>query len=205
MSTNFVPLRCATLTLDTTGVAAIAAPASASQTAKTLPCRVQPDIAAILRGTDVRSAGFQPAVSPNSIRQSVGSSRGQRIGNPRYSRLKICATGAVSSIGIDGDRVEPVPTSPGPGLKHGAAARPSRNQRSADILVGADIPARLTPTKMSALRTSGSQYEGPQERIGSAQSGFPPHKRVFPRTGRLMGRTARLGPLTGSRCWLRRA
>jgi len=45
-----------------------------------------------------RSAGFQPAVSPTSSRQtvgetgSVGSSQHLRIGNPRYSRLEVCAT-----------------------------------------------------------------------------------------------------------------
>ncbi|MBI4663284.1 MAG: efflux transporter outer membrane subunit [Verrucomicrobia bacterium] len=46
-----------------------------------------------------RSLGFQPAVSPTSSRQtagetrSVGRSRRLRIGNPRYSRLEVCATG----------------------------------------------------------------------------------------------------------------
>ncbi len=42
-----------------------------------------------------RSAGFQPAVSPTSSRQPVrtrcGSAGGQRVGNPRYSRLEVCA------------------------------------------------------------------------------------------------------------------
>src|SRR5882724_2782984 len=44
------------------------------------------------------SAGFQPAVSPTSSRQSVigfhatSSAQGLRIGNPRYSRLETCAT-----------------------------------------------------------------------------------------------------------------
>jgi len=44
------------------------------------------------------SAGFQPAVSPTSSRQTVddtrrsGISRGWRIGNPRHSRLEVCAT-----------------------------------------------------------------------------------------------------------------
>src|SRR6266545_4006277 len=45
-----------------------------------------------------RSADFQSAVSPNSIRQAArplgdaGGFQGWRIGNPRYSRLEICAT-----------------------------------------------------------------------------------------------------------------
>ncbi len=45
-----------------------------------------------------RSAGFQPAVSPTSSRQSpevgrgVGGSQRLRIGNPRYGRLQVCAT-----------------------------------------------------------------------------------------------------------------
>jgi len=43
-----------------------------------------------------RSAGFQPAVSPTSSRQPIrtrrGSAGGQRVGNPRYSRLEVCAT-----------------------------------------------------------------------------------------------------------------
>jgi hypothetical protein len=44
------------------------------------------------------SAGFQPAVSPTCSRQTLGesrdvqSSRRVRIGNPRYSRLEVCAT-----------------------------------------------------------------------------------------------------------------
>jgi hypothetical protein len=42
--------------------------------------------------SEARSAGFQPAVSPNSIRQTVRSGRGPQIGNLRYSRLKTCAT-----------------------------------------------------------------------------------------------------------------
>ncbi len=44
----------------------------------------------------LRSAGFQPAVSPTSSRQPVrtrcGLAGGQRVGNPRYSRLEVCAT-----------------------------------------------------------------------------------------------------------------
>jgi hypothetical protein len=50
------------------------------------------------RVPNVRSAGFQPAVSPTSSRQGVknamrsGPPDGWRIGNPRYSRLEVCAT-----------------------------------------------------------------------------------------------------------------
>ncbi len=46
----------------------------------------------------LRSAGFQPAVSPTSSRQTVGKTevvwngRALRVGNPRYSRLEVCAT-----------------------------------------------------------------------------------------------------------------
>jgi hypothetical protein len=45
-----------------------------------------------------RSAGFQPAVSPVSNRQAVRNPKpvrlthGSRIGNPRHSRLEVCAT-----------------------------------------------------------------------------------------------------------------
>jgi DMSO reductase family type II enzyme chaperone len=45
-----------------------------------------------------RSTGFQPAVSPTSSRQGVNevksleNSEHLRIGNPRYSRLEVCAT-----------------------------------------------------------------------------------------------------------------
>ncbi|PWU16996.1 MAG: hypothetical protein C5B50_12210 [Verrucomicrobia bacterium] len=45
-------------------------------------------------------AGFQPAVSPTSSRQAClrfkngNAFDGQRVGNPRYSRLEACATGA---------------------------------------------------------------------------------------------------------------
>jgi cbb3-type cytochrome oxidase maturation protein len=47
---------------------------------------------------DDRSAGFQPAVSPISNRQTAPSSEppdspdAQRVGNPRHSRLEICST-----------------------------------------------------------------------------------------------------------------
>jgi tetratricopeptide (TPR) repeat protein len=50
----------------------------------------------------LRSAAFQSAVSPNSVRQgagrgrAAGSVRGRRIGNPRYSRLETCATDAIA-------------------------------------------------------------------------------------------------------------
>jgi hypothetical protein len=50
------------------------------------------------------SAGFQPAVSPTSSRQTVRetsrieSSLGVRIGNPRYSRLEVCATIALLAV-----------------------------------------------------------------------------------------------------------
>ncbi len=59
-----------------------------------------------------RSAGFQPAVSPTSSRQTAGKTqvvwngRALRVGNPRYSRLKVCATeyaapdGAADFIGF---------------------------------------------------------------------------------------------------------
>ena len=46
----------------------------------------------------VGSAGFQPAVSPASSRQgcsqfaALGCPSTARIGNPRYSRLEVCAT-----------------------------------------------------------------------------------------------------------------
>jgi hypothetical protein len=46
----------------------------------------------------VRSAGFQPAVSPTSSRQGEATtdasrcSHRWRIGNPRYGRLEVCAT-----------------------------------------------------------------------------------------------------------------
>ncbi len=40
----------------------------------------------------LRSAGFQPAVSPTSSRQAVAAWPHLRIGNPRYSRLEACAT-----------------------------------------------------------------------------------------------------------------
>jgi len=39
------------------------------------------------------SADFQPAVSPTSSRQTVRTTQRQRVGNPRYGRLEICATG----------------------------------------------------------------------------------------------------------------
>jgi hypothetical protein len=51
------------------------------------------------RRTVGRSSGFQPAVSPTSSRRRVGGIGGagvrrrRRIGNLRYSRLEICATG----------------------------------------------------------------------------------------------------------------
>ncbi len=45
-----------------------------------------------------RSAGFQPAVSPTSSRQGVEIPRGQRIGNPRYGRLEVCATVRLSDL-----------------------------------------------------------------------------------------------------------
>ena len=38
------------------------------------------------------SAGFQPAVAPNFIRQTVRGRRDPQIENLRYSRLKTCAT-----------------------------------------------------------------------------------------------------------------
>ena len=40
-----------------------------------------------------RSAGFQPAVAPNFIRQTVRGRSDPQIENLRYSRLKTCATG----------------------------------------------------------------------------------------------------------------
>jgi hypothetical protein len=43
-------------------------------------------------GDGGRSAGFQPAVSPNSIRQALPMKQRLRIGNSRYSRLEVCAT-----------------------------------------------------------------------------------------------------------------
>jgi hypothetical protein len=52
-----------------------------------------------------RSADFQPAVSPTSGRQAVGAtydpevSERLRIGDPRYSRLKVCAT-RVAALGL---------------------------------------------------------------------------------------------------------
>jgi DMSO reductase family type II enzyme chaperone len=52
----------------------------------------------------VRSAGFQPAVSPTSSRQAAEASDaeensdGTRIGNPRYSRLEVCATFAPAAF-----------------------------------------------------------------------------------------------------------
>ena len=42
--------------------------------------------------SNARSAGFQPAVAPNFIRQTVRSRRDPQIENLRYSRLKTCAT-----------------------------------------------------------------------------------------------------------------
>jgi outer membrane protein TolC len=53
------------------------------------------------------SAGFQPAVSPASSRQDVGtdgaseSSQRGRIGNPRYSRLEVCATNSLPAAVTD--------------------------------------------------------------------------------------------------------
>jgi hypothetical protein len=54
----------------------------------------------------LRSAGFQPAVSPTFSRQGVEkvgaadqSSRRLRIGNPRYGRLEVCATTGWRGIG----------------------------------------------------------------------------------------------------------
>src|SRR5439155_15916132 len=50
------------------------------------------------RRRTIRSAGFQPAVSPISNRQNLerigalGYLQRLRIGNPRYSRLEVCAT-----------------------------------------------------------------------------------------------------------------
>src|SRR5437773_5026452 len=50
------------------------------------------------KGQTIRSAGFQPAVSPISNRQALAKiaapecSQRWRIGNPRYSRLEVCAT-----------------------------------------------------------------------------------------------------------------
>jgi uncharacterized membrane protein YhaH (DUF805 family) len=38
------------------------------------------------------SAGWQPAVSPTGSRLAEGTSQPQRITNPRYSRLPVCAT-----------------------------------------------------------------------------------------------------------------
>ena len=49
--------------------------------------------ASIIRApVDSRSAGFQPAVSPASSRNLSGHDHARRIGNPRYSRLEVCAT-----------------------------------------------------------------------------------------------------------------
>jgi hypothetical protein len=51
-----------------------------------------------MKGLIYRSADFQSAVSPASSRQNVriarapGDPRRLRIGNPRYSRLEVCAT-----------------------------------------------------------------------------------------------------------------
>src|SRR5438876_7624761 len=49
-----------------------------------------------------RSAGFQPAVSPISNRQSVrtrdGMAQVQRVRNPRYSRLETCAMRPATSL-----------------------------------------------------------------------------------------------------------
>ncbi len=60
-----------------------------------------PDVAENFRRlAEACSAGFQPAVSPTSSRQRVGqtcdagSSTDLRIGNPRCSRLEVCATEA---------------------------------------------------------------------------------------------------------------
>jgi len=39
----------------------------------------------------VRSAGWQPAVSPTGSRLGCGKSGQLRIANPRYSRLTVCA------------------------------------------------------------------------------------------------------------------
>jgi hypothetical protein len=64
--------------------------------------RKQNLVAAALREC---SAGFQPAVSPTFSRQSVGETcvvenpLGVRIGNPRYGRLKVCATAAIRVLG----------------------------------------------------------------------------------------------------------
>ncbi len=50
----------------------------------------------------LRSAGCQPAVSPASSRQAAGKTeavwngRALRVGNPRYNRLEVCATGRVT-------------------------------------------------------------------------------------------------------------
>jgi len=46
------------------------------------------------------SAGFQPAVSPTSSRQAIRTSQRLRIGNPRYSRLEVCATGMALVSGL---------------------------------------------------------------------------------------------------------
>ena len=59
----------------------------------------------------LRSAGFQPAVSPTSSRQTVGKTevvwngRALRVGNPRYSRLEVCATAACTRFGAGGAEI----------------------------------------------------------------------------------------------------
>jgi len=62
--------------------------------------RAHPDTAPTCRASATRSAGFQPAVSPTSSRQTVGITQRQRVGNPRYGRLEVCATGAVSRCAL---------------------------------------------------------------------------------------------------------
>ena len=77
-----------------------------------------------------RSAGFQSAVSPTSSQQAVavpganGRPQRWRVGNPRYSRLAVCATGfrcvlfvtvallAGCAVGPDYQRPTPVATMP---------------------------------------------------------------------------------------------
>ena len=67
------------------------------------------------------SAGFQPAVSPTSSRQTVGAPcsvenpRRLRIGNPRYGRLEVCATLALFTVALcfaplSGNAADPLPS-----------------------------------------------------------------------------------------------